>query len=94
MVDCPSSSLVKPFSNHVTNHNPGSYLKHYLFTFVCGNSLITLLISQLHYYQNVKCRQEMYDRDIQLIQSVAALMDPNSFLIHLLNKFKVAPVFQ
>ncbi|XP_067943651.1 E3 ubiquitin-protein ligase UBR2-like isoform X2 [Watersipora subatra] len=52
------------------------------------------ILNQIYYYQFVKCRQEMYDRDIQLLQAIAALMDPNSFIIHLLHKFNIASVFQ
>ena len=29
----------------------------------------------------------MYDKDIVMLQASAALIDPNEFLIHLLNKF-------
>lgn len=29
----------------------------------------------------------MFDRDVLLLQSAAASLDPNFFLIHLLNKF-------
>ena len=52
------------------------------------------ILNQIYYYQFVKCRQEMYDRDIQLIQSVAAMMNPNDFIVHFLHKFNISPVFQ
>ena len=49
----------------------------------------TSLGHQIYLYHNVICRQEMYDRDIMLLQIVASLMDSNIFLIHLLDKFKL-----
>ena len=52
------------------------------------------LLLQVHYYQYVKCRQEMYDRDIQLIQVVASLMDPDEFMVHLLHKFDIHHIFR
>lgn len=45
------------------------------------------LISQLHYYHNIRFRREMYDKDILALQIAAAMMDNNQFLIHLLSKF-------
>ena len=34
-----------------------------------------------------RCRGEMYDRDIQMLQLAAANVDPNQFLIQLIHKF-------
>ncbi len=34
-----------------------------------------------------RCRGEMYDRDIQLLQFCAATLPPDEFLVHCLNKF-------
>ena len=45
--------------------------------------------SQVYYYHNVRCRQEMLDRDIMLLQITANLIDSNKFLIHLLNRFSL-----
>jgi E3 ubiquitin-protein ligase UBR2 len=45
------------------------------------------LLNQIYFYHNVRCRTEMYDKDITMLQSGAALEDPNNFLIHILNKF-------
>ncbi|RWS17388.1 E3 ubiquitin-protein ligase UBR2-like protein, partial [Dinothrombium tinctorium] len=45
------------------------------------------LVNQVYFYHNVRLREEMYDRDILMLQYVAALIDPNEFLINLLNKF-------
>ncbi|KAK2704905.1 E3 ubiquitin-protein ligase UBR2-like isoform X2 [Artemia franciscana] len=47
------------------------------------------LINQIYFYKNVKCRTEMFDRDITLLQVGASLIEPNEFLIHLLNKFDI-----
>ncbi|CAB0016925.1 unnamed protein product [Nesidiocoris tenuis] len=45
------------------------------------------LSNQIFFYHNVKCRGEMLDRDIVLLQFGAALIESNEFLIHVLNKF-------
>ena len=45
------------------------------------------LVNQVYFYHNVRLREEMYDRDIQMLQYVAAHLDPNEFLVHLINKF-------
>ncbi|XP_049790695.1 E3 ubiquitin-protein ligase UBR2 [Schistocerca nitens] len=47
------------------------------------------LLNQLYFYHNVKCRSEMLDRDIILLQVGASLIESNEFLIHLLNKFNL-----
>ncbi|XP_022823526.1 E3 ubiquitin-protein ligase UBR1 isoform X2 [Spodoptera litura] len=47
------------------------------------------LINQLYFYQNVKCRAEMLDRDIVMLQVGASLIESNEFIIHALNKFKL-----
>lgn len=47
------------------------------------------LLNQLYFYHNVKCRTEMLDRDIILLQIGASLIESNEFLIHLLNKFNL-----
>lgn len=47
------------------------------------------LMNQVIFYQNVRLREEMYDRDILSLQIGASIMDPNEFLIHLLNKFNL-----
>ncbi|PSN37650.1 E3 ubiquitin-protein ligase UBR2 [Blattella germanica] len=47
------------------------------------------LLNQLYFYHNVKCRSEMLDRDIVLLQIGASLIESNEFLIHLLNKFNL-----
>lgn len=45
------------------------------------------LLNQLFFYRNVKCRSEMLDRDIVILQMGASLIESNEFLIHILNKF-------
>uniref|UniRef100_A0A2P2HWE1 E3 ubiquitin-protein ligase n=1 Tax=Hirondellea gigas TaxID=1518452 RepID=A0A2P2HWE1_9CRUS len=45
------------------------------------------LTNQTYFYRNVRCRQEMLDRDVLLMQSAASLMDPNDFFITVLNRF-------
>lgn len=47
------------------------------------------LLNQLYFYHNVKCRSEMLDKDIVLLQVGASLIESNEFLIHLLNKFNL-----
>uniref|UniRef100_A0A182PI15 E3 ubiquitin-protein ligase n=1 Tax=Anopheles epiroticus TaxID=199890 RepID=A0A182PI15_9DIPT len=47
------------------------------------------LINQLFFYRNVKCRYEMLDRDIVILQMGASLIEPNEFIIHVLNKYKL-----
>lgn len=47
------------------------------------------LLNQLYFYHNVKCRSEMLDRDVILLQVGASLIESNEFLIHLLNKFNL-----
>ncbi|CAG9856266.1 unnamed protein product [Phyllotreta striolata] len=47
------------------------------------------LLNTLFFYHNVKCRTEMLDRDITLLQISAALIEGNEFLIHILNKFNL-----
>lgn len=45
------------------------------------------LVNQVYFYHNVRLREEMYDRDILMLQYVAAFTDANDFLIHVINKF-------
>ncbi|XP_008102293.2 E3 ubiquitin-protein ligase UBR1 isoform X2 [Anolis carolinensis] len=52
------------------------------------------LISQMFYYQDVKCREEMYDKDIILLQIGAAYMDPNSFLLLVLQRYELLDSFK
>ncbi|XP_062973720.1 E3 ubiquitin-protein ligase UBR1 isoform X2 [Elgaria multicarinata webbii] len=52
------------------------------------------LISQIFYYQDVKCREEMYDKDIILLQIGAAYMDPNSFLLLVLQQYELLDAFK
>ncbi|XP_074600637.1 ubr1 ubiquitin ligase isoform X2 [Brevipalpus obovatus] len=45
------------------------------------------LVNQVYFYHNARLRDEMYDRDIMMLQYAAASIDPNIFLIQLLHKF-------
>ncbi|KAK9886902.1 hypothetical protein WA026_019159 [Henosepilachna vigintioctopunctata] len=47
------------------------------------------LLNQLFFYQNVKFRSEMFDRDITALQIGASLIESNEFLIHCLNKYNL-----
>ncbi|EFN77425.1 E3 ubiquitin-protein ligase UBR2 [Harpegnathos saltator] len=47
------------------------------------------VLNQLYFYHSVKCRHEMLDRDIILLQVGASLIESNEFLIHILNKFNL-----
>ncbi|XP_031834567.1 ubr1 ubiquitin ligase [Nomia melanderi] len=47
------------------------------------------LVNQLYFYHNVKCRSEMLDTDIILLQAGASLIESNEFLIHVLNKYNL-----
>ncbi|KAI1713887.1 ATP-dependent clp protease adaptor protein clpS domain-containing protein [Ditylenchus destructor] len=48
------------------------------------------LVNQMHNYSSHLCRTEMFDRDVLLLQVVAALMDPNKFIIRVLDKFTLS----
>lgn len=47
------------------------------------------LINQLYFYRNVKCRSEMLDRDIVILQIGASLIESDEFMIYVLNKFNL-----
>ncbi|XP_050682744.1 E3 ubiquitin-protein ligase UBR1 isoform X2 [Leptidea sinapis] len=47
------------------------------------------LLNQLYFYHNVKCRTEMYDRDVVMMQIGASLIESNEFIIHVLNKYNL-----
>ncbi|XP_045778692.1 E3 ubiquitin-protein ligase UBR1 isoform X1 [Maniola jurtina] len=47
------------------------------------------LLNQLYFYHNVKCRTEMFDRDVVMLQIGASLIESNEFIIHVLNKFNL-----
>ena len=47
------------------------------------------LVNQVYFYHNVKLRDEMYDRDILMLQIGAARCEANEYLIHVLNKFNL-----
>lgn len=43
---------------------------------------------QLHYYSN-QCRSELFDRDVLMLQVVAAISDSDQFLIRVLDRFSL-----
>lgn len=45
------------------------------------------LINQIYFYHTAKCRSEMLDRDVVMLQVGAGLIESNEFLLHVLNKF-------
>ncbi|KAH9509159.1 E3 ubiquitin-protein ligase ubr2 [Bulinus truncatus] len=47
------------------------------------------LQNQVFFYSNLRCRQEMYDRDIITLQIAAAHMPGDEFLLQLINKFNL-----
>ncbi|CAN9499546.1 unnamed protein product [Ophioblennius macclurei] len=52
------------------------------------------LINQIYYYHNVKCRVEMFDKDITMLQAGASMMDPNHFLMIVLSRFELFYIFR
>ncbi|TSO25214.1 E3 ubiquitin-protein ligase UBR1 [Bagarius yarrelli] len=51
------------------------------------------LVSQVYYYLDVKCRDEMFDKDIIMLQIAASKMDPNHFVMLILLRFELFEVF-
>ncbi|XP_056623407.1 E3 ubiquitin-protein ligase UBR1 isoform X2 [Triplophysa dalaica] len=51
------------------------------------------LVSQVYYYQDVKCRDEMFDKDVIMLQIAASKMDPNHFLMLILLRFELFEMF-
>ncbi|KAG7466311.1 hypothetical protein MATL_G00163480 [Megalops atlanticus] len=51
------------------------------------------LVSQVYYYQDVKCRDEMFDKDIIMLQIAASKMDPNHFVMLILQRFELFDIF-
>lgn len=47
------------------------------------------ILNQIYFYRNVKCRSEMLDRDIIILQIGASLIESNEFMIHVMNKFNL-----
>ncbi|XP_015218616.1 E3 ubiquitin-protein ligase UBR2 isoform X1 [Lepisosteus oculatus] len=51
------------------------------------------LVNQIYYYHNVKCRVEMFDKDLMMLQAGASVMDPNHFLMIVLSRFELYHIF-
>lgn len=47
------------------------------------------LLNQIYFYHTAKCRSEMLDQDVVMLQIGASLIESNEFLLHLLNKFGI-----
>uniref|UniRef100_A0A2K5WXM9 E3 ubiquitin-protein ligase n=1 Tax=Macaca fascicularis TaxID=9541 RepID=A0A2K5WXM9_MACFA len=51
------------------------------------------LLPLIYYYHNVKCRREMFDKDIVMLQTGVSMMDPNHFLMIMLSRFELYQIF-
>ncbi|XP_045150705.1 E3 ubiquitin-protein ligase UBR2 [Echinops telfairi] len=51
------------------------------------------LVNQIYYYHNVKCRREMFDKDVIMLQTGVSMMDPNHFLMIMLSRFELYQIF-
>lgn len=49
------------------------------------------LLSQVYFYSNIKCRFEMFDRDILCLQMGLSQMDPNEYLVNMMVRFGLYP---
>ena len=47
------------------------------------------LANQVYYTRHHQCRTESFDRDVQMLQACAALIDPNQFCMILRRKFNL-----
>jgi hypothetical protein len=47
------------------------------------------LLSQVYFYSNIKCRHDMFDRDVACLQMAASVMEPNEFLANLLTHYNL-----
>jgi len=47
------------------------------------------LVNQILFYHGSSFREEMYDKDIIMMQYAGSFIEPNEYLIHLLNKFNL-----
>ncbi len=55
--------------------------------FRCNLWMELLYALQVRIYRDPRCRKEMYDQDITILQLAAANMEPDEYLIALLDKF-------
>lgn len=51
------------------------------------------LLSQVYFYSNIKCRHDMFDRDIACLQMAASAMQPNEFIANLLAHYNLFEFF-
>jgi E3 ubiquitin-protein ligase UBR2 len=47
------------------------------------------LLSQVYFYSNIKCRHDMFDRDVACLQMAASAMQPDEFLANLLAHYNL-----
>ena len=47
------------------------------------------VLEQIRVYHDSRCRKEMQDQDVLMMQIGASLMNPDDFLVHLLQKFQL-----
>nr|XP_032821084.1 E3 ubiquitin-protein ligase UBR2-like isoform X2 [Petromyzon marinus] len=52
------------------------------------------LANQMYHYHSAMCRQEMFDKDVLMLQIAASRMDPDEFLLLLLCRFELINVFK
>ncbi len=51
------------------------------------------LLSQVYFYSNIKCRRDMFDRDILCLQMGASVMEANAFIVNLLTHYNLFDFF-
>jgi E3 ubiquitin-protein ligase UBR2 len=52
------------------------------------------LVNQVFFYHSTHMRDEMYDRDVQLLQLAGAHLEPDEFMFNLLNRFFLLTWFE
>uniref|UniRef100_A0A4W3KE80 E3 ubiquitin-protein ligase n=1 Tax=Callorhinchus milii TaxID=7868 RepID=A0A4W3KE80_CALMI len=90
-IHLPLSRLLAGLHAHLSRSGAIDKLEQY----VSLNSSYMLLrngfslVNQVFCYRSAKWREEMFDKDIVMLQIGASLMDPNHFLMLVLNKFEL-----
>ncbi|XP_026159846.1 E3 ubiquitin-protein ligase UBR1 isoform X3 [Mastacembelus armatus] len=93
---CKHILHVRPYKvsqEPVSIHLPISRLLAGLYVLLCKTGAIQHLDNAVYYYQDVKCREEMYDKDILMLQIAASKMHPNDFLMLILLRFELFDYF-
>ncbi|KAF1770368.1 hypothetical protein GCK72_002186 [Caenorhabditis remanei] len=80
----------------ITNEDTNLYELSLRVLVLCAQSNASLwrrngfsLVNQIHNYFSPLCRNEMFDRDILMMQVGAAMTPPLKFIIHLLQRFRL-----